>query len=105
MINAGDLRYRVPIKEKTTSKDNEGIIAPEYPTIGSAWVNIIPIGGEIAQRKYGIVEDGISMKMISRPNVYIKELNVIVWKEKFYEIRYVAPFIDRYESLLKPLKV
>ena len=104
-MNIGNLRYRVSIKEKTINEDTEGIVSADYITVISAWVDIIPIGGEIALRKYGVVDDGITMKMISRPSVNVKEQNVIVWKDKLYEIRYVAPFIDRYESLLKPVKI
>jgi len=104
MIDAGSLRYRIPIIEKDTSSDNEGLISPNYVEVSKAWVSIIPIGGEIAQRKYGIVDDGISLKMVSRPNNNIKEQNVIIWNDKMYEIVYVAVFIERYESLLRPAK-
>lgn len=103
MINAGDLRHRVALQSVTESKDSEGFVGKTYTLQGSIWADIQPIGGDYAQKKYGIDEAGISARMITRVNSLVKQLNIITWDSVDYEIRYVSVFIDRYESLLRPV--
>lgn len=100
-MNIGQLRDRVEILVKIITTDNEGLTSISYTSVGSVWAKVDYIGGEIAQKKYGVTEEGISLKIKVRPNPNIVEQNAIAFKGKTYEIRFVAQYPDRYEALLR----
>jgi hypothetical protein len=105
VLNIGELRHKVILKEKNITNDNqEGLVDADFMEVGCAWVKLTPMGGELIRKKYGVTDEKVSIQMVSRPNSKIKEMNRAVWQEKEYEICYVATmFKDRYESLLRPV--
>ena len=102
MIRSGDLRYRVTLQGKVSTKDDEGNLSASYPDIQDIWANMKPGGGEYVHRRYGIMDDSITMIMECRPNPAVTEMNVVKW-DKQYEIVHVARYLDHYVGLLRPL--
>ena len=102
MIRAGDLRYRVTLQGNVTTKDDEGNLTPSYPDIMDVWANMKPGGGEYVHRRFGILDDRISLIMECRPNPAVTEMNFVLWNKQ-YEIVHVARFIDHYVALLRPM--
>jgi hypothetical protein len=104
-MKVSKLRNKVEIKAKTLSIDSEAVTVPEYNHACYLWADFEFVGGEIAQKKYGITEEGISARIKCHPNVNVVEENVVVFREKTYEIRFVAPKPDQYEALLRPVDI
>lgn len=80
-----------------------GMPVEVWITVGTIQADIQPLGGELAQKQYGIVEAGITMRMFCNPSDEVQLARQVVWDGKTYEIRYVAPYRGHIEALLRPV--
>jgi hypothetical protein len=102
---AGKRRYRVQIKAKVTAKDSEGVTTDSYPAVtATLWVNVVPTGGEFIQRKFGVMDESVTLRMESLPHPAVVEGSAVVWQGQNYEIAYVARVLTEYTALLRPLQ-
>ena len=102
MIPVSRLPYTVEIQSKTTNYDDEGIPIETWTTAATIQADIQPLGGELAERQYGIVETGITARMFCNPSDTVQLARRVVHDGKTYEIRYVAAYRGHYEVLLRP---
>jgi SPP1 family predicted phage head-tail adaptor len=102
MIPVSKLPYSVEIQAKTTGYDDEGIPIQTWETVATIRADIQPLGGELAQKEYGIVEVGITARMFCNPSEAVQEARRVIYDGKTYEIRHVAAYRGHYEVLLRP---
>ncbi len=102
MIPVMKLPYSVQIQAKTTGYEDEGIPIETWSTVATIRADIQPLGGELAERQYGIVETGITSRMFCNPSDAVQLARRVVYDSKNYEIRYVAAYRGHYEVLLRP---
>jgi SPP1 family predicted phage head-tail adaptor len=103
MIPFSKLPCSVEIQSKTTNYDSEGVPTESWSKAATIQADIQPLGGELAERQYGIVETGITSRMFCNPSDAIQEARRVVHDDKTYEIRYVAPYRGHMEALLRPV--
>jgi head-tail adaptor len=103
MIPVSRLPYTVEIKYKSVTYDSEGVPSESWSKAATIQADIQPLGGELAQKEYGIVETGITMRMFCNPSDAIQEARRVIHDGKTYEIRYVAPYRGHMEALLRPV--
>lgn len=103
MIPAAKLPYEVEIQKKTISYDGEGIPAQSWSKAESIRADVQPLGGELAERQYGIVETGITARMFCNPSDEVQTGRRVVHDGKTYEVRYVPPLRGHMEVLLRPV--
>lgn len=101
MIPASRLPYTVLVKAKTVSYSDIGLPTESWGTGTSIQADIQPIGGEIAQRDYGVVETGITARMFCDPSDDVKTGSRVEHGSDIYEIRHVARYRGHYEVLLR----
>lgn len=102
MIPVSKLPYSVQIQTKVTGHDDEGIPITTWNTVATIRADIQPLGGELAERQYGIVEVGITARMFCNPNSAV-QLARRVHDGNTYEIRHVAAYRGHMEVLLRPV--
>ena len=102
MIPVSKLPYSVEIQSKTTSYDSEGVPTEAWKKAATIQADIQPLGGELAERQYGIVEVGITARMFCNPSTDVQLARRAVYDSTTYEIRYVAAYRGHYEVLLRP---
>lgn len=103
MIPVSKLPYSVEIQAKTTGYDDEGIPTQTWDTVATIRADIQPLGGELAERQYGIVETGITSRMFCNPANAVQLARRVVHDGKTYEIRHVASYRGHMEVLLRPV--
>ncbi len=102
MIPISKLPCPVEIQAKTTGYDDIGMPVETWETVAIIQADIQPMGGELAERQYGIVETGITSRMFCNPTDAVQLARRVVHDGKIYEIRYVAPYRGHMEVLLRP---
>lgn len=102
MIPVSKLPYSVEVQSKTTSYDSEGVPTGTWATVATIRADIQPLGGELAQREYGIVENGITSRMFCNPSTDVQLARRVVHDGKTYEIRHIAACRGHMEVLLRP---
>lgn len=103
MIPLSKLPYTVEIQSKTIGYDEEGIPVETWETVATIRADIQPLGGELAQKEYGIVETGITARMFCNPSDAVQLSRRVVHGGKTYEIRHVASYRGHMEVLLRPV--
>ncbi len=103
MTPPSKLPYSVQIQAKTTGYDDEGIPIQTWETVATVRADIQPLGGELAERQYGIVETGITSRMFCNPSNAVQLARRVVHDDKTYEIRHVAAYRGHMEVLLRPV--
>lgn len=103
MIPTSNLPYSVQIQAKATSYDDEGIPIETWQTVATIQADIQPMGGELAERQYGIVETGITFRMFCNSPDAVQLARQVVHDGKTYEIRHVAAYRGHMEVLLRPV--
>lgn len=103
MIPVNQLPYPVEIQAKTTSYDSEGIPTEAWTKAATIQADIQPLGGELAERQYGIVEVGITARMFCNPSTDVQLARRVVYDGNTYEIRHVAAYRGHMEALLRPV--
>lgn len=103
MIPVSRLPYTVEIQSKTTSYDSEGVPTESWSKAATIQADIQPLGGELAQKEYGIVETGITMRMFCNPSDAVQLARRVVCDSTTYEIRHVADYRGHMEVLLRPV--
>lgn len=103
MIPVSKLPYSVEIQAKTTGYDDEGIPTQTWDTVATIRADIQPLGGELAQKEYGIVETGITARMFCNPSNAVQLARLVVYDGNTYEIRHVAAYRGHMEVLLRPV--
>lgn len=103
MIPVSKLPYSVEIQAKTTGYDDEGIPTQTWDTVATIRADIQPLGGELAERQYGIVEIGITARMFCNPSTDVQLARRVVYDSTTYEIRHVADYRGHMEVLLRPV--
>lgn len=104
MIPVSNLPYPVQIQAKTTGYDDIGMPIETWETVATIQADIQPLGGELAQKEYGIVETGITSRMFCNPSDAV-QLARRVHDGNTYEIRHVAAYRGHYEVLLRPVVI
>lgn len=102
MIPVSKLPYTVEIQSKTIGYDEEGIPVETWKAVTTIRADIQPLGGELAERQYGIVETGITSRMFCNPANAVQLARRVVHDGKTYEIRHVAAYRGHMEVLLRP---
>jgi head-tail adaptor len=102
MIPVSKLPYSVEVQSKTTSYDSEGVPTESWKKAATIRADIQPLGGELAERQYGIVETGITSRMFCNPSDAVQLARRVVHDSRNYEIRYVAAYRGHMEILLRP---
>ena len=103
MIPVNQLPYPVEIQAKTTGYDGEGIPIETWETVATIQADIQPLGGELAERQYGIIESGITSRMFCNPSNAVQLTRRVLHDGKTYEIRHVAAYRGHMEVLLRPV--
>lgn len=103
MIPVSKLPYSVQIQAKTTGYDDIGMPIETWGTVATIQADIQPLGGELAQREYGIVETGITSRMFCNPSTDVQLARRVVYDGNDYEIRHVAAYRGHMEVLLRPV--
>lgn len=103
MIPVSRLPYTVEIQSKTTNYDSEGVPTESWSKAATIQADIQPLGGELAERQYGIVETGITMRMFCNPSDAVQLARRVVCDSATYEIRHVADYRGHMEVLLRPV--
>ena len=103
MIPVMKLPCSVQIQSKTTDYDEEGIPIETWTTAATIQADIQPLGGELAERQYGIVETGITSRMFCNPSTDVQLARRVVYDSTTYEIRHVAAYRGHLEVLLRPV--
>ena len=103
MIPVSRLPYTVEIQSKTTSYDSEGVPTESWTKAATIQADIQPLGGELAERQYGIVETGITSRMFCNPSTGVQLARRVVYDSTTYEIRHVAAYRGHMEVLLRPV--
>ena len=101
MIPASKLPYSVLVKAKSVSYSDIGLPTESWGTGSSIQADIQPMGGEIAERQYGIIETGITSRMFCNPSDDVQQGSRVVHGTEVYEIRHVARYRGHYEVLLR----
>ena len=101
MIPASKLPYSVLVKAKSVSYSDIGLPTESWGTGSSIQADIQPIGGEIAERQYGIIETGITARMFCNPSDDVQAGSRVEHGTEVYEIRHVARYRGHYEVLLR----
>ena len=99
MIPVSNLPYPVQIQAKTTGYDDIGMPIEAWETVATIRADIQPLGGELAQREYGIIETGITSRMFCNPSDAVQLARRVVYDGNTYEIRHVAPYRGHMEVL------
>lgn len=102
MIPVNKLPYSVEIKYKSVTYDSEGVPSESWTKAATIRADIQPMGGELAERQYGIVETGITSRMFCNPSADVQLARRVVHDGNTYEIRHVAAYRGHYEVLLRP---
>jgi len=103
MIPVSRLPYTVEIQSKTTNYDSEGVPTESWSKAATIQADIQPLGGELVERQYGIVETGITSRMFCNPSTDVQLARRVVYDSTTYEIRHVAPYRGHMEVLLRPV--
>ncbi len=103
MIPVSRLPYTVEIKYKSVTYDSEGVPTESWSKAATIQADIQPLGGELAERQYGIVEVGITARMFCNPSTDVQLARRVVHDGKTYEIRHVAAYRGHMEVLLRPV--
>jgi hypothetical protein len=103
MIPVSKLPYPVQIQAKTTGYDDIGMPIETWGTVATIQADIQPLGGELAQREYGIVETGITSRMFCNPSGAVQLARQVAHDGETYEIRHVAAYRGHMEVLLRPV--
>lgn len=103
MIPVSKLPYLVQIQTKVTGYDDIGMPIETWETVATIQADIQPLGGELAQREYGIVETGITSRMFCNPSDAVQLARRVVYDGNTYEIRHVAAYRGHMEVLLRPV--
>ena len=103
MIPFSKLPYSVQVQSKTTSYDFEGVPVETWEKVTTINADIQPLGGELAERQYGIVETGITSRMFCNPSTDVQLARRVVHDGRTYEIRHVAAYRGHVEVLLRPI--
>jgi SPP1 family predicted phage head-tail adaptor len=103
MIPFSKLPCSVEIQSKTTDYDSEGVPTESWSKAATIQADIQPLGGELAERQYGIVETGITSRMFCNPSTDVQLARRVVYDSTTYEIRHVADYRDHMEVLLRPV--
>lgn len=103
MIPVSKLPYLVQIQTKVTGYDDIGMPIETWETVATIQADIQPLGGELAQREYGIVETGITSRMFCNPSDAVQLARRVVYDGNTYEIRHVAAYRGHMEALLRPV--
>lgn len=103
MIPVSKLPCSVEIQSKTTSYDSEGVPTESWSKAATIQADIQPLGGELAERQYGIVEVGITARMFCNPSNAVQLARLVVYDGNTYEIRHVAAYRGHMEVLLRPV--
>jgi head-tail adaptor len=103
MIPVSNLPYPVQIQAKTTGYDDIGMPIETWETVATIQADIQPLGGELAQREYGIVETGITSRMFCNQNDAVQLARRVVHDGNTYEVRHVAGYRGHMEVLLRPV--
>lgn len=101
MIPASKLPYTVLVKAKTVTYDDIGMPTESWGTGSSIQADIQPMGGEIAQKDYGIVDTGITARMFCNPSDDVQAGSRVEHGSDIYEIRHVARYRGHIEALLR----
>jgi head-tail adaptor len=101
MIPVFKLPYAVLVKAKTVSYSDIGLPTESWGTGSSIQADIQPIGGEIAERQYGIIETGITARMFCNPSDDVQAGSRVEHGSDIYEIRHVARYRGHIEALLR----
>jgi head-tail adaptor len=101
-MRAGELRHRVSVLAPTKTKDAEGVTVDGYAETAKIWAKMEAGGGEYVHRKFGIMDDSISMIMTCRPHSAVVAINHISYQGNEYEIRHIDDTEPgKYVALLK----
>ena len=103
MIPVSKLPYLVQIQAKVTGYDDIGMPVESWETVATIQADIQPLGGELAQKEYGIVETGITSRMFCNPSDAVQLARRVVYEGNTYEVRHVAVYRGHYEVLLRPV--
>jgi head-tail adaptor len=103
MIPFSKLPCSVEIQSKTTNYDSEGVPTESWSKAATIRADIQPLGGELAERQYGIVETGITSRMFCNPSDAVQLARRVVCDSTTYEVRHVAAYRGHMEVLLRPV--
>jgi len=103
MIPLSKLPYSVQLQALTTTYDDVGMPVEAWKKAATIRADIQPLGGELAERQYGIVEVGITARMFCNPSTDVQLARRVVYDSTIYEIRHVAAYRGHMEVLLRPV--
>lgn len=101
MIPALKLPHKVHIQAKTITYNDIRMPVESWDTVAAINADIQPIGGEIAEREYGIVEQGITLRMFCNYSSAVQLSRRVLFNGRAYEIRYIAAYRNHIEALLR----
>lgn len=90
MINAGEFDKRITIVRDTPSDDGEGFKENSRAEVCKAWAKIDTTKGFTLITQGTNFDDATTRMLIRKPNVEIRDTDIVVFKDKDWRIRYLS---------------